>query len=112
MPMPKGSSNSWIDLAFKTATKFGRGVYVAFREGEAEVWNPAPKAQVDEPGKWWEILGVPPSASKEEIQSAYRRLMQKHHPDKAAHLSESMQLEAEQEAKRLNDAYEKALRQG
>jgi DnaJ-domain-containing protein 1 len=107
--MQKGNSNSWIELAFKTATRFGRGVYVAFREGEAEVWEPAKKTHDVESAGWWEVLDLPRSASRAEIRSAYRRLMQKHHPDKVAHLSEAMQKEAEKAAKRLNDVYERAM---
>jgi DnaJ-domain-containing protein 1 len=107
--MPKSSSNSWIDLAFRTATKFGRGVYVAFREGEAEIWKPEQKRPAGEPARWWEVLEVSESASEEEIKAAYRRLMQKTHPDKMAHLSEPEQQEAEMAAKRLNEAYEKAM---
>ena len=110
MPKPKGSSNSWIDLTFKTVTKFGRGVYVAFREGEAEILKPASKPRAAESGQWWVVLEVPQSASKVEIQSAYRRLMQKHHPDKVAHLSEAMRKEAEREAQKLNEAYEQAVK--
>ena len=107
--MKKSSSNSWIDLAFRTATKFGRDVYVAFREGESEVLKPEKKKHGGEPARWWEALEVSQSASEEEIKTAYRRLMLKTHPDKMAHLSETGQQEAERAAKRLNEAYEQAM---
>lgn len=95
----------------KAVTKMGRDVYVAWREGEAEVWKPKPKRGTEsgDLASCWEILGVPQSASKAEIQSAYRKLIQQHHPDKAAHLSEDKQKQAERDAQRLNEAYERAM---
>ena len=30
---------------------------------------------------WWRVLGVEPTASEVEIESAYRRLARRHHPD-------------------------------
>jgi hypothetical protein len=30
---------------------------------------------------WWDVLGVRPDASPEEIDAAYRRLARQHHPD-------------------------------
>jgi DnaJ-domain-containing protein 1 len=32
-------------------------------------------------GEWWEILDVAPSASKDEVQSAFRKLAKTYHPD-------------------------------
>lgn len=31
--------------------------------------------------KWWDVLGVSPRASDEEIKEAYRKLARQHHPD-------------------------------
>jgi hypothetical protein len=39
---------------------------------------PAPAAVRE----WWQVLGVPPNASREDITAAYRRLRSEHHPDK------------------------------
>ena len=39
---------------------------------------PAPGA----PRKWFDILGVTPSASRDEINTAYRRLASEEHPDR------------------------------
>ena len=33
--------------------------------------------------KPWQILGVPPGASKEDVMAAFRRLSKQHHPDAA-----------------------------
>ena len=39
---------------------------------------PAPGAEAD----WWTVLGVPPDATREAIEQAYRRAASAHHPDK------------------------------
>jgi len=106
--MPKKNTASWIDLAFKAVTKYGRGLYRELKEGEAEVLKARP--QPDDPSAWWVILDVPKTATEAELKAAYRKLMQKHHPDKNAHLSEAEQQIAEQETKRLNEAYELAMK--
>ena len=39
---------------------------------------PAPGASRE----WWEVLGVPRTATREDARAAYRRLAAQHHPDK------------------------------
>jgi DnaJ-domain-containing protein 1 len=63
------------------------------------------------PAKWWKVLGVAPSASSQEIKAAYRARMHESHPDKVAHLSPALRKAAEREARRINDAYERACQQ-
>lgn len=50
---------------------------------------------------FYEVLGVPRTASKKEIRSSYQRLARKHHPD----LNPGDQ-EAEEQFKRISQAYE------
>ena len=49
---------------------------------------------------YYEILGVPRSASADEIRKAYRKLAKKYHPDV------SKEKDAEQRYKEVNEAYE------
>ena len=54
----------------------------------------------------FEILGVMPSASQDEIKAAYRKLASQYHPDKVAHLGEELQALADQRFKQIQHAYE------
>ncbi len=52
------------------------------------------------------VLGLDPSASKDEIKKAYRRLSKEHHPDKVLHLGEEFQKLAEEKMVEINKAYQ------
>ena len=54
----------------------------------------------------YRILGVPQSASIDEIKAAYRKLAIKFHPDKYETQSPQVQKDAEQKFKEVNQAYE------
>lgn len=56
--------------------------------------------------RYYEILGLRPGASFEEIKTAYRKLSQKYHPDKVGHLGEEFRKVAEEKMKELNIAYQ------
>src|SRR2546428_11233663 len=51
---------------------------------------------------YYERLGVPRGASKDEIKRAYRRLAKKHHPD----LNKDDPKAAEERVKQISEAYE------
>jgi DnaJ like chaperone protein len=57
----------------------------------------------------YRVLGVTPQASNEEVKTAYRRLMNQHHPDKlvARGLPQSMIGVAEQKTHEVRTAYER-----
>ena len=61
---------------------------------------------------FYEILGVPKSASDEDIKKAYRKLAMKHHPDRnqgaAAKAAEEKFKEAKEAYEMLSDAQKRA----
>lgn len=52
------------------------------------------------------MLGVPESATIEEISKAYRSKAKEHHPDTKANMAPEVQALADQKMKELNEAYE------
>lgn len=56
--------------------------------------------------QYFEILGLEPGATPEQIKSAYRKLSMQYHPDKVAHLGEEFRRVAEEKMKELNEAYQ------
>ncbi len=63
-------------------------------------------------GEAYRVLGVAPEASEKEVKTAYRRLMNQHHPDKlkARGMPESMIPVAEEKTREIRAAYD-AVRQ-
>ncbi|HEY5624087.1 MAG TPA: co-chaperone DjlA [Gammaproteobacteria bacterium] len=60
-------------------------------------------------GNAFSVLGLTPNASDDDIKTAYRRLMNEHHPDKlvAKGLPESMMKVAEEKTQEIRSAYER-----
>ncbi len=52
------------------------------------------------------VLEISQNASNNEIKRAYRKMANKYHPDKVAHLGKEMQNLAEEKFKAVNDAYQ------
>jgi DnaJ-class molecular chaperone len=112
---------SWLEYAFGVASRAAkrtwgemREEYKAGREGQPSPGEgrrrtavPAPKSSGP---PWWEVLHVPRGASLKEAAAAYRELIRQNHPDKVAHLSEKIRRVADEETRRINEAYAEAQR--
>lgn len=55
----------------------------------------------------YQVLGVAPGASREEIDSAYKSLMKQYHPDRVHGLGEELQKVAREKSQAINAAYAK-----
>ena len=54
---------------------------------------------------YYDVLGVPKTATQDEIQSAYRKLMKQWHPDKFTNATDDKKKEAEEMSRKINEAY-------
>ncbi|MBR3786624.1 MAG: J domain-containing protein [Firmicutes bacterium] len=57
----------------------------------------------------YEVLGVKPGASEEEIRAAYRELVKKYHPDK--YVDNPLSDLAEEKMQEINEAYDMLMKQ-
>ncbi len=62
-------------------------------------------------GRAWEVLGIGPDASVEDIKTAYRQLSLRNHPDKVANLGPEFVKVAEEKFKAIQQAYEEIRRE-
>ena len=61
---------------------------------------------VTEETNHFEILGLSPTASYQDVRVAFTTRLKEYHPDRVAHLGKKLQKVAEQEIKHINLAYE------
>jgi len=59
----------------------------------------------------YSVLEVSPTATDEEVKSAYRRMAMKNHPDKVASLGPDVQKAAEEKFRKIQEAYETIKKQ-
>ncbi|MDR1415705.1 MAG: TerB family tellurite resistance protein [Odoribacteraceae bacterium] len=57
------------------------------------------------------ILGIPATATDEEVKKAYRRAALAHHPDKVGYMGDDIRLAAEKKFTTINNAYDKIKRE-
>lgn len=60
---------------------------------------------MDDISRYYEILGLKPAASEDEIKHAYRDLVKVWHPDRFAH-DPPLQKKASESLKKINEAYQ------
>jgi DnaJ-domain-containing protein 1 len=78
----------------------------AHRKCQREPAQAAAQFQTD----WWIVLGVAPSASKDDVVRNYRHRIKQYHPDRVAGLAPEFLQLAEERTKVLNEAYANAMR--
>jgi DnaJ-domain-containing protein 1 len=76
------------------------------RERQQDPETPASASSFDP----HQVLGVPASASADEVRSAYKARMSEYHPDKVAHLGQEMQELAHRKTLEIQQAYQKLRR--
>ena len=59
--------------------------------------------------RWFLILEVPQSASRADIELAYKRKISQYHPDKVAQMGVEIRELAEAKSKEINAAYDHAV---
>ncbi len=72
------------------------------RSLRASLPSPTPGASAWDP---WAVLGVPRSATREQVVHAYREQLKKYHPDRVADLGADLQRVAHQKTIDLQRAY-------
>lgn len=93
-------SAMWPSKTEKTSTR---------ADGRNDETRDAPPKDQSQPAAWYEVLKVPPSATKEEVKEAYKRQMSQYHPDKVAALGAELQRVANEMSKKINAAYKEGL---
>jgi hypothetical protein len=77
-------------------------------------WSPPPSIPREDEAvtlsEALQLLGIPPTASREEIDGAFRVRSLQCHPDKVAHLDPDLQALADRKFRRLLSAYEMLTR--
>lgn len=80
-------------------------------EDDAEPERPAAPPREPPPPSPWEVLGVAPNTPLAEVRRAYLALVAQYHPDKVAQLGPKLQALAQEETRRIIEAWERVRKQ-
>lgn len=80
--------------------------YVAIRGRYHAHYESRTRQQRSDTSRYYEILGLAPGATAEEVKNAYRKLSKEYHPDLVAHLGDEFRTVAEEKMKEINMAYQ------
>lgn len=72
--------------------------------------EPPPRPAEPAGPPWWQVLGVAPDATDDEISAAYKRRISEYHPDKVERMGPEIRELAERKSKEINAAYDAAQR--
>jgi hypothetical protein len=75
---------------------------------DAHAYDEVPEAPLVA-STWFEVLGVFPAASLDDVKQAYKLKIKQNHPDRVASMAPAFKELAEAETKKLNIAYAEAL---
>ncbi len=97
-----------LDLTERIARflEIGQFEYAAIRGRYHAHYQSRTAQQRTDTAGYYEILGLSPGASQEEIKEAYRKLSKENHPDLVGHLGEEFRRVAEEKMKEINMAYQ------
>jgi DnaJ-domain-containing protein 1 len=100
--------------SLKTAARIRAILDPGFRAFEHTLHNAAERllAGGSNEASAWEILGLHPGASPDDVKSTYRRLARQFHPDSLSVLNEEQQKEAEIAFIKIQEAYREILGEG
>lgn len=85
-------------------------IALAFGWSEAQ-WSAVATQYRIPRGRPWEVLGVPPGATREQIRASWRAQVARYHPDRFANASAERQAEAHRRMVEINEAYELMMRE-
>ena len=110
MSKPAGGAASADRSKENRDTHKNHGGDSTYRERTASGSDNSGGAQAEEHSEttyeWHEVLGVPPTATTDEIRRAYRQRMSEYHPDKVAKFGKELREVAERKSKEINIAYD------
>ena len=74
-----------------------------------EFYNQLKSKYIKNTESHYDILGIKPSATTDEIKKAYKNLCKQYHPDKVQHLGDEFKNFADEKIKEINKAYDSIM---